>query len=69
MADREAQMDDAGLEIVLQAGDRRRQVSAIGRHQVVAQDPRQGRRGRLIASLGARLELGPEVVGNLALEV
>src|SRR6266513_2755239 len=69
MAEREAQMRDAGLEIVLEAGQCARQVAAIGRPDVIAQQPRQGRRGGLIAGGGAGLELGPEVFRQFACQI
>ena len=62
-------MSDACFEIVLETGQRRRQGRGIGRHHVVAQQPGERRRGGLIASDGARLELRPLVLGDLALQV
>jgi len=44
VAEREAQMRDAGLEIILEAGHRTRQITIIGRPEIVAKQPRQGRR-------------------------
>jgi hypothetical protein len=67
VAERKAQMRDAGLEIILQAGHRVRQLVAIGCPHVVAQQSRQNRRGGLIADGGTGLELGPEVLGQVAL--
>jgi len=69
MAKRKAQMRDAGLEIVLEAGHCARQIAAIGRPDVIAQQPRQGRRGGLIAGGGAGLELGPDVFRQFACQI
>jgi hypothetical protein len=37
VAERETQMRDAGLEIILEAGHRARQIAPVGRPDVVAQ--------------------------------
>ena len=64
VSQRETQMRDAGLEVVLETGRGARQVAAIGRPKIVAQQPRQSRRGGLVAGRGAGLELGPDVQAN-----
>ena len=67
MAEREAQMRNARLKVVVETRHRRGQVLAVGRREVVAQQARQCWRGRLVASRGAHLELRPDVFGHLAL--
>jgi hypothetical protein len=46
MRERELQVRDACVEVVVQARHGRGQVAAIGRRDVVAQQPRQRRRRR-----------------------
>src|SRR5436190_8609967 len=69
VSEREAQMRDAGLEIILEAGYRAWQIAAVGRPDIVAQQPRQSRRGRLVAGRGAGLELRPEIFRQLACQI
>src|SRR5258708_1397234 len=69
MAKREAQMRDARLEVVVETCHRRRQVFVIGMGNVVAQQARQRWRGRLATGRGAPLELRPEAVRHLPLQV
>src|SRR5438105_10560210 len=69
VAEGEAQMRDAGLEIILEAGHRAGQIATVGCPDIVAQQPRQSRRGGLVAGNGAGLELGPEVFRHLACQV
>jgi hypothetical protein len=59
----------ARFKVVLQVCQRRRQDRAIGRHHVVAQQPRERRRGGLVAGNGARLELRPLILRHLALQI
>jgi len=66
---RELEMRDTGLEVVVEAGHCRRQVGRVGRHDIVAQQARQRRRSRLVAGLRAGLELRPRVLRRLALKV
>lgn len=44
MAEREAQIRDARLEVVVETGYRRWQIFGVGRHDIVAQQARQRRR-------------------------
>jgi len=60
MAEWEAQIRNAGLKIVLEAGHGAWQIVTVGDSDVVAQQLRQSWRGRLVADKGAGLE-GPEV--------
>ena len=53
--ERKAQMRDARFEVVLQAGHRRRQRRAIGRHNVVAQQAGERRRGTVSGRFGGYL--------------
>src|SRR6516165_1173946 len=69
MAEWEPEMRDAGLEIILETGHRARQIVAVGCPDVVAQQPRQSRRGSLVASGGTGAELGPDVLRHLACEI
>ena len=59
MPQRETQMGDAGVEVVGEALDHRGQLAAVGLHEVVAQQPGQRGRGRLIARPGPDRDLGP----------
>jgi hypothetical protein len=61
MAEREAQIRDAGLKFILETGRCARQIAAVRGPGVVAQQQRQGRRGRLVAGHRVGLELGPAV--------
>jgi hypothetical protein len=58
-------MRDAGLEVVLEAGDRARQLPRVvdgdACGEVAGDRPAQ----RLVAGLDTGLELGPEVLGHL----
>ena len=69
MVHRHPQLGDARLEAVRKAGDRTRKRPAELGLNLPGQFP-GGRPGRgLICSLGPNLELGPQVLGNLAGEV
>src|SRR5580704_17303272 len=69
MAERETQMRNARLEVVIETRHRRGQVPGVSCRDVVAQQTRQRRRSRLVTGRGARLELRPDVVWHLALQV
>ena len=59
MAQREAQMGDAGVEVVGEALDHRGQLATVGLHEVVAEQPGQRGRGRLVTGAGPDRDLGP----------
>ena len=65
VAERKLQMRDARREVVIEAGYRRGQIPTVGRRNVVAQQARQRRRGRLVARRSAGLELRPDILGTL----
>jgi len=69
MGDRQPQVGDARLEVVLEAGERARQlvdgVGADAGRQLARDRPRR----RLIAGRNARLEFRPQVGRNLGCEV
>src|SRR6516165_2465036 len=69
VAERKLQMRDARREVVIEAGYRRVKIPTVGRRNVVAQQARQRRRGRLVARRSAGLELRPDVLGHFALQV
>ena len=69
MGDRQPQMGDAGLEVVLEAGERARQeVGGVGA-DAARQLPGNRPRRRLIAGGDARLELRPQIGRDLDGEV
>src|ERR1700675_4956886 len=69
MAKRETQMRDARLQVVVETANRRGQIPGVGRRDVVAQQACERWGGRLVTGRGARLELRPDVLGHLALQV
>ena len=69
MSEREAQMVNAGVEVVGEALDDRRQLAAVRLHEPVAEPRGQRRRGGLIAGTGPDRDLGPLGVRRLAVEI
>src|SRR5262245_51920323 len=69
MAERKAQMRDAGVEIVLKALLHSRQLAFVGRYEVLAEHAGQRWRRRLVAAAGPRRDLGPQALRRFAAEI
>ena len=69
MRERQAQMRDAGVEVVEEAAHRRRQLALPGVHHLIAQDLCESQTRRGVTAPGLRLELRPAIGRYLGLEV
>src|SRR5437867_68248 len=69
VAEREAQVGDAGVEVVTEALHHRRQLALIGRHEVVAEHAGERRRRRLVAAAGPQRDLWPLALRRFAAEI
>src|SRR5438477_7633663 len=69
MAERKAQVSDAGVEIVAEALHHRRQLALVRGDEVVAQHGGQRRRRRLVAPAGPQRDLRPLTFWRFAAEV
>ena len=69
VGDRHAQVGDAGLEVVLEAGDGRWQLAAVVGDDAGGEIAGDRPARRLVGGLDAGLELGPLVLGHLGGEV
>ena len=69
VAQGKAEMRDAGLEVVGEALDHRRQLAAVDLGEVLAEQRRQGRRRRLVAGARADRDLGPLALRGLAPQI
>ena len=62
-------MGDAGVEIVEETLHERGELALVGADEIVAQERRQRRRGRLVTGAGADRDLRPLTVRRLAPEI
>ena len=69
MTQREAQMGDAGLEVVGEALDDRGELAAGGRYEVVAEQGGQRGRGGFVTGPGPDGDLRPLAVRRFAVEI
>ena len=69
MGDGYAQVGDASLEVVLEAGDRGGELLAVVGDDALGQVAGDRTAWRLIDGLDAGLDLGPDVLGHLGGEV
>src|SRR2546428_633628 len=69
LAEREAEMGDAGVEGVREALPHRRQLALVGGHEVVAEHRGQRRRRRLVAAARAQGDLRPLALRRFAAEI
>jgi len=66
MAEREAEMGDARVEVVSEALHRRRQLPLVRLHEVIAQHRSQRRARRLVAAPRPQDNLRPPALGGFA---
>ncbi len=69
MAEREAEVRDARLEVVLKALDHRGQFAPVGLDEVVTEQGGQRGRGRLVAAASARGDLRPLALRRFAPQI
>src|SRR5881397_1853873 len=69
VAEREAEMGDAGVEVVAEALHHRRHLALVGGHEVVAEHGGERRRRRLVAAAGAQRDLRPLALRRFAAEI
>src|SRR4029453_14577215 len=69
MAEREAEVSDAGLKVVAEALHHRRELALVGGPEVARENRSQRRRRRLVAAAGPQRDLWPLALGSFALEI
>jgi hypothetical protein len=69
VSEREAEMSDAGFEVLEEAVHQGRPLALVGLDEVVAQGPGQRGRGRFVAGAGADRDLEPLPLGRFATQV
>jgi hypothetical protein len=69
VAERKAQMGDAGVEVLEETRHERRELPLIGVDEIVAQQRGHRQRGRLVTGAGPDRDLRPLRLGRLASQI